>query len=175
MLAREMPELLAKPIDLVSLDDFATFRILREQPRLMRNGEVMRIRPTTIRRDMGILRAMVKKAQPGFEVPDETFPSAENDRVRFLSPDEEIQTEVTLEVDEHPTLMRLGRLMMLNITRQHDWRLLRRQPVHLVQRRIEFPPSKGALRDLPNPSYENAAPVKAQLANHTSPSVFGNQ
>jgi integrase len=175
MLAREMPELLAKPIDLVSLDDFTTFRILREQPRLKRNGEMMPIRPNTIRRDMGILRAMVKKAQPGFEVPDETFPAAENDRVRFLSPDEEIQTEVTLEVDEHPTLMRLGRLMMLNITRQHDWRLLRRERVHLVERRIEFPASKGAVRDLTNLSDESVALLKSQLASHTSPWVFVNQ
>ncbi len=39
--------------------------------------------------------------------------------------------------------MRLGRLMMLNITRQHDWRLLRRERVHLVERRIEFAREQG--------------------------------
>jgi integrase len=173
MLARELPELLAKPIDLVSVDDFAAFRRVREQPRLKRTGQTAAIKPNTIRRDMGILRAMVKKARPGFEVPAECFPAAE-ERVRFLNPGEVVQVDTALEVDEGPTLRRLGQLMMENISRQHDWRLLRRPSVHLTEGRVEFPESKGTVRSLNALSARSRQLLKEQLASHDSEWVFVN-
>jgi integrase len=173
MLVREMPELLAKPIDLVSVDDFAAFRRVREQPRLKRTGQTAAIKPNTIRRDMGILRAMVKKARPGFEVPAECFPAPE-ERVRFLNPGEVVQVDTALEVDETPTLRRLGQLMMDNITRQHDWRLLRRESVHLTEGRVEFPESKRTVRSLNALSARSLKLLREQLASHDSVWVFVN-
>jgi Phage integrase family len=173
VLEREMPDLLRKPLALIDDDDFSAFVVQREHPRLKRNGQTEAIKPNTIIRDLRVLRAAVRLARPDFRLASTVFPAAE-ERVRFLDPSEEVLLDTALEVDAHATLARLGQLMLTIPSAQHDWRLLRRERVHLTERRIEFPVRKGTVRPVDNLTDQEVALLRAQLASHDSPWVFVN-
>lgn len=93
-----MPELLDRPVSRIDEAEIFAFRNLRaREGRMVRErvGEQWRERrapakPSTINRDLRTLRAMFKKAVPGFHFPAGAFLPGDETRVRWLRPEEEL-------------------------------------------------------------------------------------
>lgn len=125
--------LLALPVARVALGHLYDFRQRREQAGT---------KPNTIRRDLGVLRSMLKRERPDFAVPDEVFPAGNNTRVRVLAP-----TEFKAAVLAVPEPFRtMARLAAITLMRLSDIRTLRREMVDLRQGVIFLPETKTGPR-----------------------------
>src|SRR6516225_8858432 len=142
-----MPELLDKPISKIGDAEIFAFRNARA-----REGKVVyeivagkrqerRIpnKPSTINRDLRTLRAALKKARPEYRFPGGAFFPADDTRVRWLRPEEEL-----LILEPMPSPFReIAKLAALTLMRQGEILSLRPDYVHLEQGAILLPRAKG--------------------------------
>lgn len=124
-------------------------------------------KPSTINRDFRSLRAMLKKALPGFRFPAGVFFKEDETRVRWLRPED----EVLVFANMGSPFREMARLAALTLMRLSETRLLRRDQVDLFQGVITLPKSKtgpaqvvlsGEARDI----------LQRQLDGHRSAWVF---
>jgi integrase len=151
-----LPEPLDRPVTAFGEADILAFRGARE-----RKG----IKPATINRDLRVLRALLRRAVPGFRFPEGAFYLEDETRVRFLTPDDESRLFVALP----PPFRQIARLAVLTLMRLSEVRFLRRDDVHLNQGVVLLP------RTGPRPvvlNQEAQAILREQLGGHASAWVF---
>jgi len=127
-------------------------------------------KPGTINRDLRTLRAALKRARPEYRFPGGAFFPADDTRVRWLRPEEEL-----LVLEPLPSPIReIAKIAALTLMRQGEILSLRREYVHLEQGVVLLPRAKGG----PRAVILNAAAQKilrGQLERHErSPWVFPN-
>jgi integrase len=145
---------------LCTLQEILAFRRARE-----RRG----IKPATINRDLRVLRALLRKAVPGFRFPEGAFQPEDETRVRFLSPTNEPRLFAALQ----PPFRQIARLAALTLMRLSEIRFLRRDDVHLNQGVVLLPRAKAGARPVVL-NKEAQAILRDQLATHGSAWVFPN-
>jgi integrase len=155
---RLMPELLDRPVSRIGEAEIFAFRRLRVEAGT---------KPSTINRDLVTLRAMLKRAIPGYRFPASVFLPEDDTRVRWLRPEEEL-----LLFESMPSPFReMARLAALTLMRLSEVRLLRREHVHLEQGVILLPRAKAGARPVIL-SAEAQKLLRAQLERHASEWVF---
>ena len=103
--------------------------------------------PNTITRELREWRAMLKQARPdGFKLPAEVFPPENMTRVRQLSPEEYARVFPYLAERHGELFADMSELALLGVMRQADVRLLQRRHVHLTERLLLLPRTKGGPR-----------------------------
>lgn len=150
VLERLMPELLGRPVSRIGEAEIYAFRQLRAREgklvTVVVNGErqARRIpaKPSTINRDLRTLRAMLKRAIPGYRFPAGAFLPEDETRVRWLRPEEEL---LVLEAMPSP-FREIAKLAALTLMRLSEIRLLRREYVHLEQGVVLLPRAKAGAR-----------------------------
>jgi integrase len=166
-LGRLYPGLLATPARAVTESHMAAFVQLRREAGIKDN---------TIVRDLRALRAGIKRIRPDFVVRAEVFPSEDLTRVRML-PEEARRDVFPYIADQFGVrFARLAELAMLCVCRLSELRLLTRDMVHLPERLLLLPRTKG------NPPVPRAVRLttravqllQAQLDSHKHNYVFGN-
>jgi integrase len=121
----------------------------------------------TINRDLRSLRAMLKKALPGFRFPAGVFFKEDETRVRWLKPEDEVLVFASMG----SPFREMARLAALTLMRLSETRLLRRDQVDLFQGVITLPKSKTG----PGQVVLNAEArdlLQQQLDGHASEWVF---
>jgi integrase len=155
-----LPEPLDQPVTAFGEAEVLAFRGARE-----RRG----INPATINRDLRVLRALLRRAVPGFRFPEGAFYPEDETRVRFLSPADEPRLFAAM-----PSPFRqIARLAALTLMRLSEIRLLRRDDVHLNQGVVLLPRAKTGARPVVL-NQEAQAILREQLARHGSAWVFPN-
>jgi integrase len=125
--ASAYPDLLAKPVSRVSIEDFYKFRAARE-----RAGCAV----STINRNLGGLRTALKAVRPDFKMPSELL-RKEPERVRMLQPEEELLLDAM-----RPPFCHMAKLAALTLMRLSEIRTLRREHVRLAEGVIQLPDTK---------------------------------
>jgi len=123
--------------------------------------------PSTVNRDFRTVRAMVKKALPGFRVPGGLFFRETETRVRWLEPLQEVEVMSRLR----SPFAEMARLASLTLMRLSEVRTLKRSQVALSQGVVQLPRSKTG----PDTVVLNAEAMdllRKQLDAHTSEWVF---
>jgi integrase len=128
----------------------------------------------TVIRELREWRAMLKRAVPGFVLPQHVFPDEDLNRVRMLSPAD--YTKVFAELAErHGQLFAdLAELALLGIMRQADVRLLQRQHVRRAERVLLLPRTKGGPRAVPLSREAMAILTRAMAREPKHEYVFAN-
>jgi integrase len=175
VLKRVLPELLDRPVSRIGDGELYAFRQAR-----LRDGKVIRERvdgelrerlapakPSTINRDLRTLRAMLKRAIPGYRFPAGVFLPEDETRVRWLRPEEELLVLDTLR----SPFREIAKLAALTLMRLSEIRLLRREHVHLEQGVIMLPRAKAGARPVIL-SGEAQKILRGQLAAHEREWVF---
>ncbi len=166
---RLMPDLIDRPVTKIREADIFAFRkarsetslsavALRERAEALRRGgktakanvferkaldrQGKGTKPSTINRDLRTIRAMLKRAVPGFRFPAGAFFQDDETRVRWLRPEEEL---LVLESMRSP-FREIARLAALTLMRLSEIRLLRREYVHLEQGVVMLPRAKAGAR-----------------------------
>lgn len=124
-------------------------------------------KPSTINRDLRSLRAMLKRAIPGFRFSGGLFFKEDETRVRWLEPVQEIDVMSRLR----QPFAEMARLASLTLMRLSEIRLLRREQVALSQGVILLPKSKTG-PDVVVLSREAIELLRKQLDSHFSEWVF---
>jgi integrase len=174
---RVCPELLDRPVSAIGDADILAFVRTRERAgRIITEtvaGETRERRvplhPSTINRDVVTLRAALKLVRPEFRVPKGALAKANDTRVRWLRPEEEI-----LVFEPMPSPIReMAQLAALTLMRLSEIRLLRREHVHLEQGVVMLPRTKTEPRPV---ILSDAAQkvLRGQLQAHESEWVFPN-
>jgi integrase len=153
-----MPEFLAVPVGKVKDADIFAFRERRQ-----RSGS----KPATVNRDLRTIRAILKRARPGYRFPGGAFFPEDETRVRWLRPDEEI---TVLEVMPSP-FREMAKLAGLTLMRQGEIRSLRREMVHLEQGVVLLPRAKGGARPVVLSEAARKI-VQRQLEHHENEWLF---
>jgi integrase len=156
-----LPGPLDRPVTAFNDSEILAFRGVRE-----RRG----IKPATINRDLRVLRALLRRAVPGFRFPEGAFYLEDETRVRYLSPADESRLFTALA----PPFRQIARLAALTLMRLSEIRLLRRDDVHLNQGVVLLPRAKAGARPVVL-NQEAQAILRDQLASHDSALVFPNQ
>src|SRR5262249_49175948 len=99
-------------------------------------------KPSTINRDLRTLRAAFRKVRPEYHFPGGAFFPADDTRVRWLRPEEEL---LVLEPMASP-FREMAKLAALTLMRQGEILSLRPEYVHLEQGAILLPRAKGGAR-----------------------------
>ena len=97
---------------------------------------------STINRDLRTLRAALKQARPEYRFPGGAFFKEDENRVRWLRPEEEL---LVLETMASP-FREIAKVAALTLMRMTEIRLLRREDVHLEQGVILLPKAKAGAR-----------------------------
>ena len=92
----------------------------------------------TINRDLRSLRAMLKRAQPGFRFPAGAFSPENETRMRWLKPEDELLIFATMPAP-FGDMARLAAITMMRLT---EIRTLRREQVDLAQGVVTLPRTK---------------------------------
>lgn len=161
------PELLALGVEAVTDAHVAAYVAQRR---------ATRVKDNTIVRDLRSLRAALKRARPSFRIASEVFPSENLTRVRILPPD--VRREVFPYIAERfgSRFARVAELAMLCVVRLNDLRTLTRDMVHLPERLLLLPRTKGN-PPVPRPvrlSGKAVELLRAQLASHEHDYVFAH-
>jgi integrase len=175
---RVTPDCLDKPVSAISDADLFAFRngraregkVVYEQIGGKKHERRAPSKPGTINRDLRTLRAALKWVRPEYRFPGGAFFPADDTRVRWLRPEEEL-----LVLEPLPSPVReIAKLAALTLMRQGEILSLRREYVHLEQGVVLLPRAKGGAR----PVILNAAARKilqGQLERQErSPWVFPN-
>jgi integrase len=155
-----LPQPLDQPVTAFGEAEILAFRSARQ-----RRG----IKSATINRDLRVLRALRRRAIPGFRFPEGAFQPEDETRVRFLSPDDEQRLFAAL----HPPFRQIARLAALTLMRLSELRCLRRDDVHLTQGVVLPPRAKTGARPVVL-NQEAQTILREQLASHDSALVFPN-
>lgn len=126
VLERAFPDLAALPVSVVAVHHFETFRDGRH------------VKPSTVNRDLRVLRAALKRARPTFVVPNEIFLPEAHHRVRWLTAGD---SAVFRGIRE--PMRTMSRLAAETLMRQGEVRKLRRSTVQLHLGVIELDKAKG--------------------------------
>lgn len=175
VIERLMPELLDKLVSRIGEAEIFAFRQLR-----LREGKVVSdlvdgerrprrvpAKPSTINRDLRTLRAMLKRAIPGYRFPAGAFLPEDETRVRWLRPEEEL---LVFESMRSP-FREIAKLAALTLMRLSEVRLLRREHVHLEQGVVLLPRAKAGAKPVVL-SGEAQKILRGQLANHAGEWAF---
>lgn len=156
-----MPAFLRLNVGQVADVDIFDFRRARDQ-----GG----IKSSTINRDLRTLRAMLNLARPDYRFPPDAFVSEDENRVRWLRPEEEI---LLFEMMPSP-FKEIAKLAALTLMRLSEARNLRREEVRLEQGVIMLPRAKAGPRAV---VLSDAAQrlLLRQLAIHQESFVFPNR
>ncbi len=171
VIERLMPELLNRPVTKVGEAELFAFRKLRTETSLsaldlFKRSETLRragkkveadaverqavarqregTKPSTINRDLRTIRAMLKRALPGFRFPAGVFFSEDETRVRWLRPEEEL---LVFETIRSP-FREMSRLAALTLMRLTEVTTLRREFIRLEQGVVSLPRAKGGARQV---------------------------
>jgi integrase len=150
MIERVTPALLDLPVSAIGDAEIFAFRNARA-----RDGKIVyetvagkrqerRIpnKPSTINRDLRTFRAALKRARPEYRFPGGAFFPADDTRVRWLRPEEEL-----LVLEPMPSPFReIAKLAALTLMRQGELLSLRPEYVHLEQGVVLLPKAKGGAR-----------------------------
>ncbi len=132
------------------------------QPRL--SGGV---KPSTINRDLRTIRAMLKKALPTFRFPAGVFLKEDENRVKWLRPEDELVVFATMPAP-FGDMARLAAVTMMRLT---EIRTLRREQVDLGQGVVTLPRTKTEPRHVVLNA--EAQTILTRILNgHTSEWVF---
>ncbi|MGH7325468.1 MAG: hypothetical protein ACREJ9_12600 [Candidatus Rokuibacteriota bacterium] len=175
MIEALMPDLLERPVSRIGEAEIFAFRQVR-----LREGKVVydlvdgerrprRVpaKPSTINRDLRTLRAMLKRAIPGYRFPAGAFFPEDEARVRWLRPEEEL---LVFEPMRSP-FREMAKLAALTLMRQGEVRLLRREHVHLEQGVVLLRRAKAGARPVVL-SGEAQTILRGQLEDHACEWVF---
>ncbi len=130
--------------------------------------EVRGVKPSTINRDLRTLRAMLKKALPGFRFPAGAFLKEDETRVRWLEPIQEVDVMSRLR----SPFDRMCRLANLTLMRLSEIRTLRREHVALSQGVVTLVKTKAQEPQAVVLSGEARDILQKQLDSHRSDWVF---
>jgi integrase len=122
---------------------------------------------STINRDLRTLRAALKKARPEYRFPGGAFFKEDENRVRWLRPEEEL---LVLETMASP-FREIAKVAALTLMRMTEIRLLRREDVRLEQGVILLPKAKAGARPVVL-GVDAQKIVRKQLESHQSEWVF---
>jgi integrase len=120
-------------------------------------------------RDLRTIRALLRRALPGYRFPEGAFFPEDETRVRCLGGDDSERLFANLE----PLFSEMARLAALTLMRLSEIRLLRRDQVRLEQGLVLLPHAKTGARPVVL-SAEAAKLLRTELEGHTSPWVFPN-
>ena len=135
---------------------------------------------STINRDLRTIRAMLKKALPGFRFPAGIFFKEDDTRVRWLKPEDEVLAFATVRTEvcvgpkrgTRPGPCRdMSRLAAITLMRLTQIRTLRREQVDLTQGVVTLPRTKTEPRHVVL-SAEAKEILGRALTAHTSAWVF---
>jgi len=137
-IAQTMPELLDTPVGAITESTLRTYAKARK---------AKGIKPASIRRELGMLRAMLAKARPDWRFPKGLMPAENNTRSRVLNPEQEravfpmfakLKTAAG-DAGFWATFMRLG---AITLGRATELSTLRWDMVDLTTGRVELPATK---------------------------------
>ena len=111
--------------------------------RYVRHRERAGIKANTIVRELREWRAMLKRLRPDLRVSKDLFPPENLTRVRVLTEAQEAEVFPELAERHGERFALLSRLAMLGILRLNDVRVLERDHVHLPERLLLLPRTKG--------------------------------
>lgn len=124
-----------------------------------------KIKAGTINRDFRTIRAMLKKALPGFRFPAGVFLPEDETRVKWLRPEDELVVFATMPAP-FGDLARLAAITMMRLT---EIRTLRRWQVDLGQGVVTLPRTKTTPRHVVlNAGPRGSSPGRLRLARVTS-------
>ncbi len=138
------------------------------------------VKPSTVNRDLRNVRAMLKKALPGFRFPADAFSLEDETRVRWLRPEQEVlafaavpgEVRIGAKRGTRPVPFReMIRLADLTLMRLSETRLLRREQVDLFQGVITLHKTKTGPAQVVL-SAEARDLLERQLDSHRSEWVF---
>jgi integrase len=137
VLERVSPDLLDRPVSAIGDADLLAFVRAREREGrtltqvVAGTAQTRRVplKPSTIHRDVVTIRAALKLVRPEFRAPAGALAKADDTRVRWLRPEEEL-----LVLEPMPSPYReIAKLASLTLMRLSEVRTLRREHVHLEQ------------------------------------------
>jgi len=177
-LERVTPDLLDMPVSAVGDAEIFAFRNGRAREgsvitqRVAGEEQQRRVprKPSIINRDLRTLRAALKRARPEYRFPGGAFFPADDTRVRWLRPEEEL---LVLELLPSP-IREIAKIAALTLMGQGEILSLRRECVHLEQGVVLLPRAKGGPRAVIL-SAEAQKVLRGQLERHErSTWVFPN-
>ena len=173
VLGKVAPDLLDRPVSTIGDADLLTFVRAREREGRLPTwdgGPPRRgIKPSTVQRDVITIRAALKLVRPEFKAPTGALAKADDTRVRWLRPEEEVLVFASMP----PPHREIARLAALTLMRLSEIRMLRREQVHLAQGIILLPTTKTEPRAVVMSEAAQAI-LRAQLLQHSSEWVFPN-
>lgn len=122
------------PLADVLIDHVAEYRDQRLRLKLKNN---------TVVRELREWRAMLKQERPDLKIPAELFPAENLTRIRVLTPEQQAEVFPELAARHGERFALLSRLALLGVLRQNDVRTLQRDHVHLPERLLLLPRTKG--------------------------------
>src|SRR5262249_47904875 len=153
-----LPGRLDQPVTAFGESEILAFRGARQ-----RRG----IKPATTNRDLRVLRALLRKAVPGFRFPEGAFFHEDETRVRYLTPDEERRLFAGCE----PLFAMVPGLEPLPLLPLGGIGCLRRDDVPPTQAFFLLPRQKTGARPVVL-NQEAQTILREQLASHASEWVF---
>ena len=165
-LKRQWPAGAAMPLNLVTLDHIREYRQRREQAGCA---------ASTITREIRELRSTMKRAVPGFKVPEELLPVENLIRVRTMNRATYDKVFARLRKQSGPVLADMADLALLAVMRLSEVRELKREYVNLPARKLELPTTKGGKPRAVALCSDAVRILKRALGHHPdSPLVFPN-
>jgi integrase len=160
VIERLLPDPLRKAVTAITPGDIVAF---------CRTRQADAIKASTINRDLRTLSAMLRKARPDFQFPRGAFAQEEEERVRWLPPQEEAALFAALP----GRIGDIARLAAITLMRLSEILKLRRQDVDLSNRLVRLSRAKTGPRPVIL-SDEATAIIARNLGQHDRDWVFPN-